>query len=210
MAGAAVKLGPVQAKGFAYVLDYDEAFFLANSSKTFGGRVTAAFPLGAKSKLSLAASYARQSDHGRNPFDYAADYLAGEAGVSFGGLGLTAGYEKLGSNNGRAVQTPMATLHKFNGWADLFLTTPNAGLQDIYAGASYRFEMVKALPGLNAAVTYHQYDSDTGGLDYGGEWNASLGFKLGRFNLLAKYADYNAKKFGVDTRKFWLQAEFAY
>ena len=31
-----------------------------------------------------------------------------------------------------ALQTPLATLHKFNGWADLFLTTPNAGLEDAY------------------------------------------------------------------------------
>ena len=76
---------------------------------------------------------------------------------------------------------------------------------------AYKFDGVKALPGLNAAVTYHQYDSDVGGIDYGNEWNASLGFKLARgVNLLAKYADYNAKGFGVDTRIFWLQAEFVF
>jgi hypothetical protein len=28
------------------------------------------------------------------------------------------------------MQTPMATLHKFDGWADLFLTTPANGLGD--------------------------------------------------------------------------------
>jgi hypothetical protein len=104
----------------------------------------------------------------------------------------------------------MATLHKFNGWADLFLTTPAAGLQDIYGGVAYKFAAIKALPGLNAAVTYHRFNSDLGNLRYGDEWDASLGFKLGRVTLLAKYADYNANGFGVDTRKVWLQAEFAY
>jgi hypothetical protein len=128
---------------------------------------------------------------------------------------MTGGYELLGSSasagvGGRAVQTPMATLHKFNGWADLFLTTPNSGLQDIYGGLAYKFGKVKALPGLNAAVTYHKFDSDFGSVDFGTEWDASLGFKLGRVNLLAKFADYNAKGFGVDTRKVWLQAEIAY
>ena len=127
----------------------------------------------------------------------------------------TGGYELLGSSasagvGGRVVQTPMATLHKFNGWADLFLTTPNSGLQDIYGGLAYKFGKVKALPGLNAAVGYHQFDSDVGGVDFGNEWDASLGFKLGRVNLQAKFADYNAKGFGVDTRKVWLQAEIAY
>ena len=208
--GAGVKAGPVQLKAFAYLLDYDDAFFTANSSQTYGGRAVAAIPLGAKTKLNLAASYARQSDYGSNPFSYSADYIAAEASTSLADFTLTAGYELLGSNNGRALQTPMATLHKFNGWADLFLTTPNAGLQDIYGGLAYKFGKVKALPGLNAAVTYHKFDSDIGGVDFGDEWNASLGFKLGRINLLAKFADYNAKGFGVDTRKLWLQAEIAY
>jgi hypothetical protein len=33
--------------------------------------------------------------------------------------------------------------------------------------------------------------------------------KLGKVGFLAKYADYDATGFGVDTRKFWLQAEWA-
>ncbi len=214
--GAGVKAGPVQIKGFGYLLDYDEVFFFANSSQSYGARATAAFPLTPTIKLNLAASYARQSDYGSNPVAYSADYMALEGVLAVKGFSLTAGWEKLGSDEAaaagasRSFQTPMATLHKFNGWADLFLTTPNKGLTDLYFGASYKFEGVKALPGLNAAVTWHKFDSDVGSLEYGEEWNASLGFKLGRVALLAKYADYNTKGFGVDTRKFWLQAEFAY
>ena len=127
------------------------------------------------------------------------------------------GYELLGGDAraGKSFQTPMATLHKFNGWADLFLTTPQTraygGLQDWYGGLAYRFDGVKALPGLNAAVTYHRFDSDYGNVRYGDEWDASMGFKLTKhMNVLAKYADYSAKGFGVDTRKFWLQLEVAY
>jgi len=105
-----------------------------------------------------------------------------------------------------AFQTPLATLHAFNGWADMFLTTPATGLRDYYAGATHKIG-VAALPGLNANVTYHQFDSDFGGLNYGSEWDASLGFKLGPVALLAKYANYKADSFAVDTEKFWLQAE---
>ena len=214
--GAAAKLGPVNVKAFAYLIDYDESVAFANSSKSFGARATASFPIAPKTKLNLMASYARQSDYARNPVNYSADYIAAEGAVAFKALTLTAGYELLGSDanaaNGasRALQTPLATLHKFNGWADMFLTTPNKGLQDIYAGAAYKFDGVKALPGLNAAVTWHKFDSDVGDIKYGSEWNASLGFKLGRVAVLAKYANYEAKRFGVDTEKFWLQAEFAY
>ena len=73
-AGVGSKLGPVQGKLFAYLLDYDETFALPNSSQTYGGFLSGAIPLGKKVKLSLRGSYARQSDYGQNPFDYAADY----------------------------------------------------------------------------------------------------------------------------------------
>lgn len=215
-AGAGVKAGSVTAKGFAYVLDYDEAVVFANSSVTFGGRVVAALPLAQELGLNLVGSYARQSDHGNNPVSYAADYFALEAALAAHGLTLTAGWENLGSDAGaaagigRAVQTPMATLHKFNGWADVFLTTPNRGLRDLYLSAAYRFERLKAIPGLNAAVTWHRFDSDVDDIRYGQEWNGSLGFKLGRYAIMGKYANYDAMGFGVDTEKLWLQVEVGY
>jgi Alginate export len=214
--GAGAKLGPVQLKAFSYLLDFmlkEQAGPLAainGDTQTYGLRATASLPLAKTTKLNLAASFARQSDWKANPVDYDVDYIAAEAGLGLGNFGLTAGYEMLGSNNGRAFQTPLATLHKFNGWADLFLTTPAAGLEDWYGGASMKFPRVKALSGLNAAVIYHRFESDLGGAHYGDEWNASLGFKLGRVNLLVKLADYDAAGLGLDTRKLWLQLEFAY
>jgi hypothetical protein len=46
---------------------------------------------------------------------------------------------------------------------------------------------------------------------YGSEWNASIGFKVRKVALMAKFADYQAKGGDtVDTRKFWLQAEYAF
>jgi len=207
--GAGVKAGPITIKAFGYLLDFDETIQFANSSKTFGARAVGAIPLGGKAKLNVAASYARQKDYGDNPFNYSADYIAGELGSTVAGFSIAAGYEKLGSGTGRAFQTPMATLHKFNGWADIFLTTPAAGLQDYYATIAYKFD-VKALPGLNAGITYHRFDSDAGDLRYGDEWNASIGFKVRKVGVLVKYADYDARRFSVDTQKLWLQLEWAY
>ncbi|MFM6932866.1 MAG: alginate export family protein [Novosphingobium sp.] len=214
--GAAAKFGPVQVKAFGYLLDFDakeQAGALATTNadtQTWGARATGSFKLAPKTTLNLAASYARQSDYQDNPANYGVDYVAADATLAFGPLGANAGYEKLGSNGTRAVQTPMATMHKFNGWADVFLTTPAAGIEDWYGGVSYKFAKIKALPGLNAAVSYHRYESDFGSVHYGDEWNASLGFKLKRVSVLAKYANYDAAGFGVDTSKFWLQLEMAY
>ena len=221
--GAGAKLGPVNFKAFAYLLDYDlaeQAGPLAvglADTQTYGLRAAAALPLSKAVKLNLAASYARQSDWKGSGPKFGADYIAAEAGLAVSGFTATAGYELLGSDPaaaagaGRAVQAPMATLHKFNGWADLFLAaTPNSGLQDIYGGISYGFPKVKFVKGLNAQVSYHQFDSDAGSIDFGHEWDASIGFKTGRIAWLVKYADYTARGFGTDTTKFWLQAEIAF
>jgi hypothetical protein len=208
-AGLGSKLGPVEGKLFSYLLDYNEDFFLANSSQTYGGFLGGTFPVKA-AKLSFRASYARQSDYGGNPFGYAADYWSFEGGAKMAGFTLAGGWEQLGSDNGRSLQTPMATLHKFNGWADLFLTTPPAGLEDAYVSLAKSFDRVKLLPGLNANVVFHQFDSAAGDVEYGTEWDASAGFRLGKVGLLVKYADYTAKGFGLDTRKLWLQADWAF
>ena len=92
----------------------------------------------------------------------------------------------------------------------MFLTTPAGGLQDFYGTASKALTEVQAIPGLRVAVTYHSFDSDLGGVDYGSEWDALLGFKIGPVEVLAKYAKYSADLFGVDTEKFWLQAEISF
>ncbi len=206
---AGVKAGPVTFTGFGYLIDYDDR--ITFSSNTFGLIASGTIPVGEKAKLSLMGSYATQRDAGDNPTDYKADYFNVEAGLGVAGFSVTAGYELLGSDDGIvAFQTPLATLHKFNGWADLFLTTPTTGLEDIYAGAAYKFPKGMLLPGLKANVTYHDFNSDVGGFDYGSEWDASLGFKLGPVGILAKYANYDAAAFGTDTEKFWLQAEYSF
>ncbi|MDE2403118.1 MAG: alginate export family protein [Sphingomonadales bacterium] len=208
--GATLKAGPVAVKGFAYLVDYGDPLAVVNSSQTYGFRATAGLPLARGVKLNLAGSYARQSSFKTTPFRFAADYVAIEGGLGTHGFTATAGYEKLGSDGGlHALQTPLATLHKFNGWADLFLTTPAKGLQDAYGGVAYAFPGVKAVKGLSATVVYHQFDSDVGAIDYGHEWDLSAGLKTGKVAWLVKYATYTARGFGVDTKKFWLQAEFA-
>ena len=203
-----VDLPVVDARAFAYLLDYDTR--IAFSSQTYGVLVTGELAIPAVGKLTGLASYARQSDYGANPVSYDADYLNVQLGLGLFGFTVTAGYEELGSDGGVAgFQTPLASLHVFNGWADLFLTTPAGGLRDYYAGFG-RSIGVPFLPGLKADLTYHEFDSDFGGLDYGSEWDASLGFKLGPVALLAKYANYDARAFAADTKKFWLQAEVGF
>jgi hypothetical protein len=85
--------------------------------------------------------------------------------------------------------TPLATLHAFNGFADLFLTTPVNGLVDDYAFVNF------ALPGQFALdLAFHRYRSQSGGFDYGSEVNAVLRRPLPwkNFSVLVKVASYRA------------------
>jgi hypothetical protein len=200
-----VDLPVVDVKAFAYLLGYDTR--LAFSSQTYGVFATAAIDIPVLGQLNGQASYATQSDYGANPVSYRADYINLQAGIGLFGITVTAGYEELGSDRGvAAVQTPLASLHPFNGWADMFTTTPASGLRDTYATLGTGFG-IPFLPGFKADLTYHELGSDFGGVDDGSEWDASLGFKLGPVSLLAKYANYDASGFSVDTEKFWLQGE---
>jgi len=203
-----IDLPVVDAEAFAYLIDYDTR--IAFSSQTYGVSARAEVDLSAAAQLDARLSYARQSNYGANPVAYDAEYWHAELGFRLLGVALTAGQERLGSDGGAAAfQTPLATLHAFNGWADQFGTTPAAGLRDSYARVGRSFG-VPFLPGLKADLTYHKFESDFGGLDYGSEWDASVGFELGRVGLLAKYANYQADAFASDTEKFWLQAEISF
>ncbi len=200
--------------GFAFLVDQDEAqvqgFRL--SSQTYGVRLAGSSSVAEKAKLTYALSYARQSDYHRNPNDYATDYWLAELGAEMGAIKLGLGHERLGADEGVAFtsfQTPLATLHKFQGWADKFLVTPPNGVKDLYGSAGYGWKEPLGLDAINAALIYHRFESDRLGLHYGNEWDAQLSAKKGRWTAMAKLADYAADEFATDTRKFWLQFEFS-
>ncbi|KHK93661.1 hypothetical protein LK12_02530 [Novosphingobium malaysiense] len=204
-----IDVKPVKLVGFAYLLDYDDR--IAFSSKTFGAMATGSLPLGDAVKMDFKLRYATQQDYELNPVDYSADYINAELGVGVGGFGLKAGYEELGSDDGvAAFQTPLATAHAFNGWADLFLTTPATGLRDYFGSASAKIGDAGPFKGVGATVIYHKFESDFGSVNYGQEWDAVMTFKLGGYPFLLKYANYDAKNFGTDTEKLWLQVSFSY
>ncbi|WP_340264066.1 alginate export family protein [Sphingobium mellinum] len=210
--------------GFAYLVDEDEAVVALrrNSSQTYGARFAGVLPLNKMVKVSYLASYAHQSDYAKNPVAYSADYAAAELGVDVSAFRLNAGYELLGSDShatgiagGYAFQTPFATLHKFNGWADKFLITPATGIQDYYAGAAYTVPKVGKMGPLVASFTFHHFSSDRLSIHYGDEYDAQVTLKIDkRLSGLIKYADYERKGIAsfagdADTKKFWAQIDYS-
>ncbi len=199
--------------GFAYLVDQDarEVQGFRLSSQTYGVRFAGARPIGT-AKLAYAASYARQSDWHRNPNDYAADYWLGEAALSRRAVTGTIGYEVLGADKGlplTSVQTPLASLFKFQGWADRFTTTPPDGVRDLYATAGASWKHGGAVSQISLSATGHRFESDRLVRHYGDELDLLASAKLHRATLSVRYADYRADHFATDTRKLWLSAEWA-
>ncbi|MEM1197547.1 MAG: alginate export family protein [Pseudomonadota bacterium] len=204
----ALPLDKVKIVGFRYEYDYDDR--IAFSSETYGATASASLPAG-PIKVGLKGSYATQSDTGGNLTDYSADYYLVEGSVTFFGFTLRGQHEVLGSDDGiQAFQTPLSTAHKFNGYADLFLVTPAEGLQDTNVRVSKKFKFDGLPSGVNVQLTYHDFQSDFGDLDYGTEIDAVVSFKVGDIALLAKYGDYDTDGFGPDTTRFTIQAGISF
>lgn len=198
--------------GFAYLVDQDarqvQGFRL--SSQTYGLRFAGARPIGT-AKLAYTASWARQSDWHRNPNHYAADYWLGEAALSRKAVTGTVGYEVLGADKGVAltsVQTPLASLFKFQGWADRFTTTPPDGVRDLYATAGATWKRGGAVSAITLTATGHHFASDRLVRHYGDELDLLASAKFHHTTLSVRYADYQADRFATDTRKLWLSAEW--
>ena len=186
---------------FAYLLDFENDNGPPNSTATYGVDYKAAL-----GPLSLMGSIARQTDWVDSPLSYDAMYYTLEARVKKGQMTFTAGYEVLGSDSGRvAFRTPLATLHKFQGWTDKFLGTPPAGVEDAYVTAA-----TKIGP---AALTlaYHDFRAAKGGADFGREVGLLITYPV-RKNLIAlvKFAHYDAEEHAADTTKFWLMLTYRF
>lgn len=193
---------------FAYLLDIEDA--LTFSTQTYGARLMGSQKL-QDVTLKYALSYARQSDYQGNPLRYSADYFAGELTGVYAGFSATAGYEVLGSDAGvRGFATPLATAHKFQGFADVFLATPNTGVRDLYFKAGYKTKDVGPFSAIGGHIAYHRFDADVGGANYGDEVDFVVTAKWQRFLFLVKYGNYNARTFAVDTRRLTFDINFAY
>lgn len=178
--------------GFAYLLDFESA--LAISTRTLGMRVSG----DVVDNVSYTLSYASQQDYGDNPKDFSVDYALAELKGQVGKVGWTVGYEALGSDNGVGFTTPLATAHKFQGFADKFLGTPANGVVDWYVGIR------GAVAGVKLGLTYHQFDSQKNDIQYGSEIDLTAAYKVSdKCKVLLKYAAYSADELATDSNKFW-------
>ena len=191
---------------FGYLMDLHNA--AAQSNATAGVLWTGSVPVASGWSMPFAASYAHQRDYADSPTAYSAAYWQAEAGLAHGASAVRIGREVLGGDAsvpGHRFQTPLATLHIFQGWADKFLTTPPKGIEDTYVAVRRDFRAA-TLQG-----SWHDFRAAADGQSYGREWDASLAVPFGgRYEALLKAADYRARGLGTDARKLWLMVSAAF
>lgn len=196
--------------GYAYLLDFNEQQVL--STATYGLRFAGKQALEGGVSVVYEAEYAKQKDYKDNPLNLSLDYWHGEAGVTWQGVTALGGVESLSGNGVRGFSTPLATLHKFQGYADVFLTTPADGIVDWYGKLAYETPVSWGpVTAISAAAWYHGYKAERGGRDLGNEVNLEAAIRFGKqLALLPKFADYNGVPGFASRQKFWLALEYVY
>jgi hypothetical protein len=190
--------------GYGYFLDVDDDVPTL-SSGTLGLRASGKRALGDSLTLLYTGEYAHQTDYASNPNSYGLNYYLIEPGIKYEGLTLKFDYEVLEGNSTAAFQTPLATLHKFQGWADKFLTTPADGIEDAYVTAKYGFGEIGFLDSLTALAVYHDFSAEDSSRDLGNEINVGVFSSFHKhFKLSLEYADFDAEDFSTDSEKIWL------
>lgn len=197
-------------------------YLIGSSSDTYGVMAT-----GKVSMFKYIAEVATQKDAsleyknaGKPTVD--AMYYRLDASTKYNGFILGAAYESLGEADGEShgFTTPLATLHKWQGFSDVFLGytagSTAFGLNDAYAKLGYASPSFGKFLGI-----YHNFsakESTVGTTDKAGsEFDVLYGYKFSNgLGFLAKAAFFRGESNSVitaahnDVDKYWVQLDYKF
>lgn len=192
--------------GYSYFMDFRDPAVYQASNQTYGVSFEGARKLNDTLGFVYRTEYAYQSNYGQS-IPYQADYYHIIGGFSAYGFIVKGAMEQLGGKGlNKTFDTPLGLVHKFSGWADVFVVTPNDGYRDVYASVE------KELMGIKLIGFYRDWSDDSSKKHYGDEWDFMVSKEFFKhYNLMAKYAYFNADNDGsaigkYDTQKIWLGA----
>lgn len=195
-----------QLTGYGYLLDLPGA--AAQSGATWGARLSGSRPLAQGLALTYVAEIARQTDYGSAVGDFSVGFVDFAAGLRRGELWASVGVERLDGDGRRGFQTPLATLHAFQGWADVFLNTPGSGVRDVNLRAGHTLRLANSMP-VRLQTAIHDFRDDDGSARYGRELDLLANVAVNRnvgFEAKVAFFDGAQPQF-ADRTKLWLSFE---
>lgn len=191
--------------GFGHWLDFEEAK-KTSSLLTYGLRLKGNIDGPNTIKLNYSGTISRQENYADNPANVSENYYAASGSVLWNKMTVKLGYEVLTGNGTVAFQTPLATLHKFQGLADVFLKTPGNGVEDLNLSLGYQTSPFFYFPkGINIRAIYHDFEAENGSTDMGSEFDVVAVLPLNHgFKIVSMYANYDGANFVADRQKFSL------
>jgi len=213
----------LKVKGFAYLI--------TDVHNTYGLKASGKVGVGDGITVSYLGEYAKQTDpyqkdNATSKPDIDTDYYRVKVGASAMGFFGNVMYTYFGDKSGKqkGFSTPLATLHKFDGWSDVLLLGAaggfDYGMKEWSISAGYKNPAIGKF-----VIAYLTFDSDKdpvgpAGKDIGSEIDLLYAKKLTkRLSFLAKAAFYNADdgyytggnlKGNNDVTKYWLQLDYTY
>jgi len=147
-------------------------------------------------------SVARQTDFANNPNQYEAYYRDVSAGFKYKDITVDLGLEVLGGDEQGSVQTPLGTLHEFQGVTDRFFLTPLDGLKDYSLDVDVDLGRLGQIDKIKLNAGFHQFTSDRDRRDYGYEFNLGVSAELNNVTFLFEYGDYTTQARMTDSGLF--------
>jgi hypothetical protein len=196
--------------GYGYLLDIETA--PTQSSATWGARFAGLQPMGTGLTLTYELEYARQTDYGNSPTDFELEYVALGAGLKGTTRWASVGLERLGGDGRRGFSTPLATLHAFQGWADVFLATPADGVRDLNLKAGTTLKVGPHETPVRFMAAAHHFTDEDGSRRYGRELDLLVAAPLGKqltAEVKAAFFD-GARAPFADRSKLWVTLELKY
>lgn len=189
--------------GYGYWLGYTEQENYNKSNQTYGIRLNGSPKVNDIITAHYTAEWSLQKDYLHSPADYEVDRFNIMGGLTAHKVTLQGAMEQLnGVGANQRFIVPLGTNHAFQGWADLFLVTPDNGIRDVFGTMSTKLDNDSVI----LSGIYHDFTDDTGRIHYGKEYDFQAIKKFGKhYSLLGKYAYYDADQLFTNTQKFMLQ-----
>lgn len=190
--------------GFAYLMDFKNA--VSASTNTYGAelkgsqRIAESLP-----ELQYLVTTALQNGAGDND-SYEQYYFRGDLSMNAkpvkGGLGL----EWMTGDGDNAFVFPLGTNHKFGGFADAFLTTPDSGLRDYYAWVGGKCPL-----DINHKLIFHHFSTDEGNDFIGYEFDyVSKKVLTENTSVLVKLAHLEGSRTVKDVQRASVQLDYSF